>query len=80
MTNGVRRTCFYASIAREVYVEVPITDRCDDDGDALGLLRLCLYETRDAAHRWQETVPTRLEELGSSRGSNTLCCICLSKP
>ena len=53
-------------------MEVPIEDRCDDDGDALALLRLCLYGTRGASHRWQETVSTRLEELGPGGAANTL--------
>ena len=69
MTNDVRRAYFHASIDREVYVEVPPEDREEGDGDVVGRLRLCLYGTRDAAQRWQETVSSHLEGIGFRRGN-----------
>ena len=68
MTNDVGRAYFHAKVAREVYVEIPSEDKKPEDGDVVGRLNLCLYGTRDAAHRWQETVASHLEEIGFMRG------------
>ena len=68
MTNDVSRAYFHATVQREVYVEIPVEDKHPSDGDVVGRLNLCLYGTRDAAHRWQETVAEHLESLGFKRG------------
>ena len=68
MTNDVRRAYFHATVSREVYVEIPDEDRGPEDEDVVGRLNLCLYGTRDAAHRWQETVSEHLEQIGFRRG------------
>ena len=50
-----------------MYVELPKEDpHCDPS--MLGILRLCLYGTRDAALNWQQTLSNHLEEAGFKRG------------
>ena len=68
MTNDVRRAYFHAAITREVYIEIPKEDKSIEDGDVVGRLKLCLYGTRDAAHRWQQTVSEHLESIGFNKG------------
>ena len=69
MTNDVRRAYFQAAIGREVYTEVPSDDKNKEDGDVVGLLKLCLCVTRDAAHWWQEAVSEHLIKAGFTRGA-----------
>ena len=68
MINDVRRAYFYAKATRELYVELPKEDAEYAGGDKVGLLRLCLYGTRDAALNWQETLSEHLMTLGFKRG------------
>ena len=76
MTNDVRRAYFNASVTREVYVEIPAEDKSPEDGDVVGRLNLCLYSTRDAAHRSQEIVSEHLEAIGFHRGTAHPAVLC----
>ena len=67
MINDVRRAYFYAKIQRDVYIELPREDS-DHGKGMLGTLKLCLYETLDAAKEWQETLSSHLESIRSVRG------------
>ena len=68
MTVDIKRAYFNAVSTRKVFIEIPVEDRNDDDGNVVGELRLCLYGTRDAAYNWSETVASQLRECGYSRG------------
>ena len=72
MVNDVRRAYFYAKINRDVYIELPKEDPEYGTGK-LGKLKLCLYDTRDAAKGWQETLSAHLESVGFKRGVGHPC-------
>ena len=55
MLSDVNRAYFHAAVRRESYVEIPREDP-DWTPDAIGLLNVALYRTRDAAKLLQECV------------------------
>ena len=67
MINDVRRAYIYAKIQRDVYIELPKEDP-DHGKGMLGKFKFCLYETRDAANGWQETLSAHLESIAFIRG------------
>ena len=72
MINDVRRAYFYASIQRDVYIEVPREDP-DAGLDVLGKLELCLYGIRDAAKGLQDELSRHLEGIVFVRGVEPIC-------
>ena len=68
MMNDVRRAYVYAKATRDLYIELPKEDPHSKRGDMVGKLKLCLYWTRDAALKWQETLSQHLIDDGSVRG------------
>ena len=56
MINDVARAFFEAEAIRPICVELPEEDLLPSDKgkDLVGLLRMSLYGTRDAAKNWQE--------------------------
>ena len=67
MGNDVSRAYFYAKCTRCMYIDLPAED-LKGTPDMLGRLKLCLYGTRDAALRWQQTPSDHLVENGFVRG------------
>ena len=51
MVKDVRRAHCYAKIERDIFIELPEEDP-DFSGEKIGMHRLCLYGTRDAAKGW----------------------------
>ena len=66
MIHDVRRAYFYASIQRDVYIEVPREDP-NAGSDVLGNLELCAYGTRDAAKGWQDELSRQLDGISFVR-------------
>ena len=60
MIHDVRKAYFYASIQRDVYIEVFREDP-NAGPDVLGKLELCLYGIRDDAKGWQDELSRQLE-------------------
>ena len=69
MSNDGRRAYIYAKATRESYVELPEDDSEFGRGDMVGCLRLCLYDTSDAALSWQGTWGSYLIDIGFKRGT-----------
>ena len=72
MINDVRRAYFYATINRDVFIELPKED--PKYGIVLlGKLKRCLYGTRDVAKGWQKTLSAHLVSIGFTRGKGHAC-------
>ena len=69
MVNDVRRAYFHSPAKRDIYTELPLEDELGDRRTQLGKLNLSLYDTRDAACNWQETLAGHLTTLGFRRGT-----------
>jgi hypothetical protein len=67
----ISRAYFNAWIGREVFVELP--PQAGYDKGKVGLLRKCMYGTRDAAQGWEGTYREALEKLGFRRGKSNPC-------
>ena len=64
MVSDVRRASSYARALRPLWVELPEEDydeREEVDGN-VGLLEMSLYEIRDAAQNWSNTVEKYLKD------------------
>ena len=63
MINDASRAFFEAKATRPICIELPEEDRTDEDRrlDRVGLLKLSLYGTRDAAMHWQEEVAKEMQ-------------------
>ena len=68
MIYDVRRAYWYAEATRDLFVELPEEDEAHGKGDLVGKLKLCLYGTRDAALKWQQTLREHLIDNGFKRG------------
>ena len=73
MTNDVKRAYFYAPATRPIYIKIPEEDREPGDEENVGMLRLSLYGTRDAAMNWAKTYTFHLKGLGFIVGSSNPC-------
>ena len=75
MVNDVARAFFEAPITREVCIELPTEDMTDEDReqDAVGLLKMSLYGTRDAAANFQREVGSFMQGIGFIRGKYNPC-------
>ena len=75
MINGVARAFFEAKATRKVCIELPEDDKVLEDvkNDNVGLLKMSLYGTRDAATNWQEEVAKEMISWGFSRGRYNPC-------
>ena len=61
--NDVGRAYFEAIATRRLCVELPDEDKCDCDGDVVGLLEKSLYGTRDAALNFQKEIRELMTKL-----------------
>jgi hypothetical protein len=66
-----RRAYFNAVSTTLTYVELPEEDA---DPGMCGMLNKCMYGTRDAAKRWEETYTQHLLDLGFKQGRASPCC------
>lgn len=75
MINDVARAFFEAAAIRAVCIELPDEDKSDDDKakDMVGILRMSLYGTRDAAKNWQNEVARMMKLWGFQQGSYNPC-------
>lgn len=75
MPNDVARRFFEAPIHREVCIELPYEalEEGEDLTEWVGVLRISLYGTRDAATNWQEPVTQQMERIGFKRGVYNPC-------
>ena len=66
MINDVARAFFEAEAVWQVCIEPPEEDRCpkDQGKDLVGLLKMSLYGTRDAAKNWQDEVARVMKKWG----------------
>ena len=62
-TIDVKGACFYAPVAREVYVKLPAEDMLPGESDMVGRLRVSVYGTRDAAQTWMKHYSGKLRYL-----------------
>lgn len=67
----ISRAYLNAEIGREVYVELP--QEAGADRSQVGLLKKCLYGTRDAAQGWERTYQRALGKIGARRGKSSSC-------
>ena len=65
-TNNVKTTYLYASVRSEIYVEIPVEDKTEQDisDDNVAMLRLNMYGTRKVS-AWQCKIIDVVEQLGS---------------
>lgn len=68
MVNDVSRAYFNAPATMELYIDVPKGDQLFGDEDKVGLIKLFLYGTRDAALNWQRVVSKHFISIGFQRG------------
>ena len=70
MINDVARAFFEAKATRPICIELPEEARTEEDvqQDMVGLLKMSLYGTRDAALNWQEEVGREMKSWGFIRG------------
>ena len=68
MVNDVSRAFFEAPVKREVCVEIPDEAKEEGEGDVVGLLKMSLYGTRDAAANFQQEVRKVMVKLGFKVG------------
>ena len=54
VTIDVRRAYFYAPVAREMHVDLPLEDAMQHNERKCGRLKISLYGTRDATKHWDE--------------------------
>ena len=75
MINDVARAFFEARAMRTVCVELPLESLTEDDRrqDMVGLLKMSLYGTRDAATNWQNEVAKQMLRWGFKRGKYNPC-------
>ena len=75
MINDVARAFFEAKAMRTVCVELPEEGRTQEDRreDMVGLLKMSLYGTRDAATNWQNEVAKEMVKWGFRRGRYNPC-------
>lgn len=75
MINDVARAFFEAPIQRDVCIELPDEDLEEDDKgqNLVGLLKMSLYGTRDAAANFQREVATVMSKLGFQQGKYNPC-------
>ena len=75
MINDVARAFFEAAALRKVCIELPEEDKSPSDQakDLVGLLRMSLYGTRDAAKNWQEEVARMMKAWGFVQGQYNPC-------
>ena len=75
MINDVARAFFEAAAVRQVCVELPDEDIGPKDAgkDLVGLLRMSLYGTRDAAKNWQDEVARVMRRWGFAQGVYNPC-------
>ena len=75
MINDVARAFFEAKAMRTVCVELPTENMMEEDRkqDMVGLLRMSLYGTRDAATNWQKEVAKEMSRWGFERGKYNPC-------
>ena len=75
MINDVARAFFEAEATRPICVELP--DECltenERQQDTVGLLKMSLYGTRDAALNWQKEVAKEMKAWGFQRGAYNPC-------
>ena len=64
MLNDVARAFFEAPMTRTVCVELPAEARAKGEDDVVGLLKLSLYGTRDAAANFQQEVRRFMQREG----------------
>ena len=67
----VRKTYFNAHVVRPTYVELP--SEMQRPGHC-GRLRRCMYGTKSAATRWEDTYTQALGRLGFVQGRASPCC------
>ena len=72
-TVDIKRAYFYAPVRREVYIKIPDEDVLPGEEDMVGLLKLSLYGTRDAAQNWAKTWGEVLTKLGFVAGKASPC-------
>ena len=75
MINDVARAFFEAKAMRTVCVELPEEGQTQEDRqqDMVGLLKMSLYGTRDAATNWQNEVAKQMAKWGFTRGRYNPC-------
>ena len=75
MINDVARAFFEAEATRPICVELPEESLTDDDRNQgmVGLLKMSLYGTRDAATNWQKEVAKEMKAWGFERGLYNPC-------
>ena len=75
MINDVARAFFEAKAMRTACVELPEEDRTQEDRqqDMVGLLKMSLYGTRDAATNWQNEMAKQMTKWGFMRGRYNPC-------
>ena len=75
MINDVARAFFEAKAMRTVCVELPFESLTEEDRkqDMVGLLKMSLYGTRDAATNWQNEVAKEMHKWGFKRGKYNPC-------
>ena len=73
MINDVARAFFEAPMKRMVCVELPAEVKETAGEDAVGLLQMSLYGTRDAAVNFQEEVARFMAGIGFARGRYNPC-------
>ena len=75
MTNDVARAFFEVPIHREVCIELPAEalEDVEDPSVWVGMLRMGLCGTRNAATNWQEHFTQEMETVGFKRGVRRPC-------
>ena len=66
-----RRAYFNSESTKLTYIDLPPEDRTPG---MCGRLNKCMYGTRDAAKRWEETYTRHLLDLGLEQGKASPCC------
>ena len=69
----IKRAYFYAPVQREMYIKLPAEDMLPGEEDMVGLLKLSLYGTRDAAQNWIRHYTGVLVKLGFQQGLASPC-------
>ena len=73
MVNDVARAFFEAPTKREICIELPEEDIEEEEEEMVGLLRMSLYGTRDAAANFQGEIKKFMESIGFVQGRYNPC-------
>lgn len=73
MPIEVTRAHFYAKASRGIYVKLLTEGQPAGEEQNCGKLKKAMYDTRDAAHNWQNTSSETVREIGFVVGEGSPC-------